>query len=365
MGKKKTTGVYNDFLDGEKLHDNAEIRTSLQSSTRLTRQISPPPQPTHPNGPSSPNQMAGKARPKKGNQIPTHFLCLPLVTPTSHPQLSTSLSTLKSTLSQQTQPPTIPTSAIRPPSTLHLTLGVLNLTPSTLPPFLAHLQTTNLHSILRDITHAHAASLAAESGAVSENLIAGGMPDTEALTITLEGLKAMRDPCATSVLYAEAVDQSARLEEFAKKVRGLFVEAGWVKGEEREFKLHATVLNTIYAGKRGRGVGGGAEVDGEEKDGIKEQSTSVSSSSLVGTEYTPTSTPTQHHKRTRKSSKPLLFDARPLIEHHKHTIWATDIKIDRLCLCKMGARKIWSSGVQGVGEVVDEAYEVIAEQGIF
>jgi activating signal cointegrator complex subunit 1 len=36
MGKKKPSG-YNDFLDGEKLTDNNEIRTTLQSSASLTR----------------------------------------------------------------------------------------------------------------------------------------------------------------------------------------------------------------------------------------------------------------------------------------------------------------------------------------
>jgi len=30
MGKKKSKGEYNDFLDGEKLRDNTEIRTTLQ-----------------------------------------------------------------------------------------------------------------------------------------------------------------------------------------------------------------------------------------------------------------------------------------------------------------------------------------------
>jgi activating signal cointegrator complex subunit 1 len=34
-------------------------------------------------------------------------------------------------------------------------------------------------------------------------------------------------------------------------------------------------------------------------------------------------------------------------------------------ICKMGAKKSWSGGAEGVGEVVDEEYEVVAEKGIF
>src|SRR4051812_35272607 len=39
MGKKKSRGDYNDFLDGEKLRDNTEIRTTLQGFA--ARDISP------------------------------------------------------------------------------------------------------------------------------------------------------------------------------------------------------------------------------------------------------------------------------------------------------------------------------------
>jgi activating signal cointegrator complex subunit 1 len=57
----------------------------------------------------------------------------------------------------------------------------------------------------------------------------------------------------------------------------------------------------------------------------------------------------------------LRFDARDLIDKYKDYTWAEDVRIDRVQICKMGARKTLNDD----GEVVDEQYEVVAEKGIY
>jgi activating signal cointegrator complex subunit 1 len=54
-----------------------------------------------------------------------------------------------------------------------------------------------------------------------------------------------------------------------------------------------------------------------------------------------------------------------LIDRYKDFTWAEGVKIDRVQICKMGAKKIWSGGSEGEGEVLDEKYEAVFEKGIF
>jgi activating signal cointegrator complex subunit 1 len=61
----------------------------------------------------------------------------------------------------------------------------------------------------------------------------------------------------------------------------------------------------------------------------------------------------------------MRFDARGLIESYKDFMWAEDLRIDCVQICKMGAKKIWSGGREGEGDVVDERYEVVFEKSIF
>lgn len=341
MGKKKPNNAYNDHLDGEKLRDNAEIRTSLQESAPLTQGISTTPPTINSN--SGARKTSNGHCPIQKHTPLTHFLCLPLVTSTSLPQLQHGLDELKKDLLATTS---IPSTAVRPASTLHLTLGVMSLDPAQLMDAISYLHALDLHTILRDITHLRiaerAAAAAAADGTVSENLTATAMPDAHVLTVDVEGLLPMHRPQDTSVLYAEPRDASARLGDFAGRINKAFEEVGRGLGnDKRGLKLHATVLNTIYAAKamrkRARENRGMGNDHGEQ------------------TLLRPSANP----------SRNLRFDARELIDRYKGFVWAQDVTIDRVCICKMGARKVWSGGVEGVGEVVDEVYEVVAEKSIF
>jgi activating signal cointegrator complex subunit 1 len=379
MGKKKSKGEYNDFLDGEKLRDNTEIRTTLQGFA--ARDIP---------SPSQQNQKDGKKQGKGGPKKPqlTHFLCLPLVTDTSRPQLQQRLEEFKEEVAKDGP---VPTKAVRPVGTLHLTLGVMSLNPQTLEEAKQHLQHLDLHILLRDVTHRRVAEEAAESGEIAENLNAAAMPDTDALTINLEALVPMQAPHKTSILYAEPQDPSQRLQPFAAALRDEFAGKELLVADSRPLKLHATIMNTIYAkpkGGRGRskssklkeglkhvehkisphhhgdGEGGHTDQNNIEDDGAS------TAGSLDGNDTAQNISSAADSSSTGEGHGPdgkswMRFDARNLIEKYKGFVWAEGVRVDRVCICKMGAKKIWSGGIEGEGEVVDERYEVVCEKEIF
>ena len=386
MGKKKFKGEYNDFLDGEKLRDNTEIRTTLQGFA--ARDISP--------SLGQQKHTGNKNQTKGGTKKPqlTHFLCLPLVTDTSKPQLQKGLERFKEDLANDGP---VPTKAVRPVGTLHLTLGVMSLSPLKLEEVKQNLQDLDLHILLRDITHRRVAEKAAESGEIAENLNAAAMPDTDALTINLGSLIPMQAPHKTSILYAEPQDPSQRLQPFAAALREQFTEKGLLVEDTRPLRLHATIMNTIYAKpkKHGRGRPKSQRL----KDGLKhmehkvsphhhhngehtkntltndvnlEDETASTAGSLDGNEATASvdASTAEAPRPTGEGHGPdgkswMRFDARSLIEKYKGFIWAEGVRVDRVCICKMGAKKIWSGGIEGEGEVVDEHYEVVCEKEIF
>jgi activating signal cointegrator complex subunit 1 len=355
MGKKKHNGEYNDFLDGEKLRDNGHIRTTLNDTSPSSNAISPPP---------TRQNRAGKEHGKR-NGAPkkpplTHFLCLPLVTDDARPHIQVGLEKLKEDISKHTN---VPPKAIRPLGTLHLTLGVMSLdTEQKLENAIQCLRELNLHALLRDISLLQVAEQAALDGTISENFSAAALPDADGLTVDLRALAAMQKPEKTSVLYAEPVDGTQRLGVFAEKVRGEFVREEWVVEEGRELRLHATVVNTVYAKSKGRGRNG----DGKSKElQAPKPNPDSKQDDDTGSDDAPASNPSKNSGHGPNGNPWVRFDARTLIDAYKDFTWAKDVGIDRVQICKMGAKKVWSGGREGEGEVVDEMYEVVAEKGIF
>jgi activating signal cointegrator complex subunit 1 len=383
MGKKKSKSEYNDFLDGEKLRDNADIRTSLQAF------------PAQDNSSVSTGQHSrgSKKRGKNAGKKPqlTHFLCLPLVTDTSRLQLQQGLEKFKQDLINDNS---VPVKAVRPVGTLHLTLGVMSLNPRELEEAKQYLEDLDLHALLRDITHRRIAEKAAEQGIIGENLTPASMPDTDAMTINLEALVPMQAPHKTSILYAEPRDPSLRLPLFAAALRDQFTERGLMVADTRPLKLHATIMNTIYAkpkASRGRSKtaklkhglkyvehrisphhksdGDGDENDGENDgasmaDSVDGDAPTLDDSSIVeGGQNQALPARGEGHGPDAKSW--MRFDARNLIEKYKDYVWARNVRVDRVCICEMGAKKIWSGTHEGEGEVLDEQYKVISAKGIF
>jgi activating signal cointegrator complex subunit 1 len=385
MGKRKTNGEYNDFIDGEKLRDNVDIRTSLQGGPSITRHISPPRirQDTKGRG----NGKGGKGGSKKPGPL-THFLCLPLVNEASRPQLETGLAKLKQDLANTG---VVSLKAVRPVGTLHLTLGVMRHDKAKLGHATQYLEDLDLERILRDTTAQIVAEKAAEDGAISENLNAAALPDSQALSVDLGALVPMQKPEQTSILYAEPRDASLRLLPFAEALKRKFTMEGCLVEEKRSLRLHATVINTVYAKPK---IGRGRKVDhlsGEVKgyslpgkargqhdgnvDDDDEDGASTAGSTHETEEPSPTSAPPDPSTAETEvavsakqldgadghgpNAKSLMrFDAREMIEKYKDVVWAKDVRIDRVQICKMGAKKILNEE----GEIVAEEYEVVAEK---
>jgi activating signal cointegrator complex subunit 1 len=120
----------------------------------------------------------------------------------------------------------------------------------------------------------------------------------------------MGSPRATSVLYAEPRDASGRLQRFGEAVRAAFVERGLVVEEDRALRLHATVLNTVYA-KSGRG--GAARLD-----------------------------------------------ATGLMRECRDFEWCGEFVVEKVAVCRMGAKEVRDAR----GEMVDVAYEEVASKAM-
>jgi activating signal cointegrator complex subunit 1 len=227
----------------------------------------------------------------------THFLCIPLVTESSRPELENSLLRFKQIIADldnasSTQSPTpssIPPTAIRPVDTLHLTLGVMSLQEShRVEEAVDLLKNLDIRELL-----------------ISSSTNEAETPHTE-LKLSLLSLLPMNTPTNTSILYAKPDDSSNRLQSFAEKLQSKFQDAGFIVDEKRPLKLHATVLNMIYT-KSGIGKG--------------------------------------------KSR----IDATQLLEECKDFIWAKEFRLEEVAICKMGAKKEYDQN----GELLSEKYESI------
>ncbi|KAI5457313.1 kinase A anchor protein [Mariannaea sp. PMI_226] len=235
---------------------------------------------------------------------PTHFVCIPLV----GSQLVSNLSRFKADAMNHMSMDIHP-AAIRPPGTLHLTLGVMGLrNDGDLQKASDVLRGLRLKDVLSKARQALPVEQAPEKTPASAAAASDG-PEGR-LSITLQGLEAMRNPSSTTVLYAPPVDPDGVLYRFCQDIKQTFQEAGLMADENRPLLLHATVVNTIYVRKRGR-------PRGRDRDG------------------------------------PMTMDANFVIDRYHDYVWVEDMPVDKVTLCKMGARK-----VEGTD---DEVYEVEAE----
>lgn len=229
----------------------------------------------------------------------THFLCLPLVTPASRPQLQANLQAFRNEVTQPTarNPSGIPDRAVRPAGTLHLTLGVMSLlTPARVEAALTLLRSMDLRGSLL-------ASRSRDAGDGDKNDKHDGDGDeTESsrpapLTITLRGLKTAHDPGKATGLYAPPVDDDGSLYAFCLGLRKAFQDAEIVVPDTRPLLLHATVLNTVY-------------VEGRARD-------------------------------NRRGRAPrLTVDASDILRQYETFEWMTDIRIEKVAICRMGAKPV-------------------------
>lgn len=250
----------------------------------------------------------------------THFLCIPLGTVAAgRRQLADSLAAFRADVAGttvamaaggETQRGMLPTTALRPVGTLHLTLGVMSLDAERLQQAVETLQ-----SLRRD-----------------------GQVDSEGadrhILIALRGLHAIQPPAQARVLYAAPVDEASGQEsggallQLCERARAAFADL-LVGGGKDPLLLHATVVNTIYvkgrgSGGRGRGGGGGR---GRGRGG-----------------------------RGGRERDRMTFDAQELLDRYEGHVWMEHVPIETVALCRMGAETV----VDDEG-VVDAAYPVVAE----
>ncbi|KAH7061489.1 AKAP7 2'5' RNA ligase-like domain-containing protein [Macrophomina phaseolina] len=289
-------------------------------------------------------QTSASQKPAKKPPL-THFLCVPLVTAESRPQLQESLGRFKDDHGpdadlgdgvgvaaaadgeqQAREIPGIPGKGIRPVGTLHLTLGVMSLmSQERLQEAVSLLQSLDLAEMLIAITSSGSTSVLSDP-----------------LVISLKSLVSMHPPRKTSILYARPEDPTNRLHPFCDALRALFTKKGLMVEDTRPLKLHATVVNTIYAKAEGRH--GKAHRNG--------QTTTVEPfpGEAPGA---PPDTSSGHGPNARA---PIRIDATDLLPRYADFLWADGIRVGKIAICKMGAKKI----VGEKGDVVDEEYEEVA-----
>ncbi|KAL9087860.1 MAG: hypothetical protein Q9165_006422 [Trypethelium subeluteriae] len=204
------------------------------------------------------------------------------------------------------------------------------------------------------------------------------------LRLKISALHAMKSPSKTSVLFASAEDPSSRLLTSATRLRTSFTDAGFLVHDDRPLKLHATIVNTIYAKKghprarrrKAKEPMGSLEQtpqddDNDENDGtdsMKHESEDELNEGREEGEGDGKSESGIHHEgETNKSASKTdkqeekhrfqqRFNATALIEKYKDFVWAEDVHLDRLAICEMGAKTVYDRN----GKVVEEKYTEVA-----
>ncbi|KAF6816840.1 hypothetical protein CSOJ01_02771 [Colletotrichum sojae] len=229
---------------------------------------------------------------------PTHFLCIPLITPASRPQLSKSLAAFKADV---VSPDSfaIPADAVRPLGTLHLTLGVMSLPRiEGVEKAVEVLKGLRPREILSGVKPLSSVTPLAGSSTAPES--------ASPLSITLRGLHSIQPAPKASVLYAPPIDPQGTFYSFCEKLRAVFQDVEVMEKEDRPLLLHATIVNTIYV-KGGRG-----------KKGAK-----------------------------------TTIDARDILDRYDDYVWMENVPVEKIAICRMGAKNIEGTD--------DQEYEVEAE----
>lgn len=300
----------------------------------------------------------------------THFLCVPLVTEASRPQLEQSLHsfreqhTLQSSTSdvtpalreinheqinheQQAEEESVPyihPKALRPVGALHCTLGVMSLSVERLAEAKSFLESLDILSLLRDVSNRQQKTTTPSESTFMESA------DVPPITIELKGLESMHPPQKTSILYSTPSDPSERLYAFCLAVQKLFKEKGFLIDDQRELKLHATIVNTIYA-------------KGKKRPPAR---ASAQASALTPTSHdagNATAGPDASEAPDSRSqghgphaNAPLRMDARSLLEQYKDQVWARGVTLEKLAICEMGAKKVTDEK----GKIINEQYTEVA-----
>jgi len=159
------------------------------------------------------------------------------------------------------------------------------------------------------------------------------------------------------------------------------MEAGFLIDDQRPLKLHATIVNTIYAKGRKRSRKTREQTNKQQKNpGVNEIKVEESTlddqkqgSEAEVEDHKAKETTAQPSGQTASNGgeaghndgttghgpnadAPLKINAVGILERYKEYVWADDFVLDRVAICEMGAKKIFNEK----GEVVSEEYKEVA-----
>ncbi|KAG9796365.1 Six-hairpin glycosidase, partial [Aureobasidium melanogenum] len=155
------------------------------------------------------------------------------------------------------------------------------------------------------------------------------------LTITLHGLGTFPRPSTSRVFYANPLDTTGRLLPFGNAVRRIFQEAGLIT-ETRPLVLHATVANLIYVRGGSKKPRGGRNNKNNKSAKNKDDGTPTCTTSSRSSSSSSSSA--KARSKAVKDEDSLRWIS-PSATHGLGSkfIWARDVNIDRIRICKMGA----------------------------
>lgn len=246
----------------------------------------------------------------------THFLCIPLATTTSRPQLSQALASFRDDVTRPKELGgfELPAEAVRPVGTLHLTLGMMSFPKDEgLDKAVELLRSLRPREILSTVEKPVMPGETKE--AVASGADAGRQQPQPQILITLKGLHPMQKAEKATVLYAPPSDPHGILQGFGERIKAQFKEAGLLAPGDLPLLLHATIVNTI-------------NVKGRNKHGAGK----------------------------KKWERTVIEDAQAMVDRYEDQVWMEDVSLDKIAICRMSAKPIEKDGV-----VVDAAYEAEAE----
>ncbi|KAJ9295662.1 hypothetical protein DTO271G3_5685 [Paecilomyces variotii] len=154
------------------------------------------------------------------------------------------------------------------------------------------------------------------------------------------------------------------------------------KPKARPLLLHATVVNTIYAGRGRRRDGGpkngtytfdARDILAHYRDYYIDSERTQPRSTIIATGISSDQVSAESNSDTERGKDeenrpPEKKQKQMQTKRHDSTknpfIWARDIPIDKVCICEMGAKKLDASNGDPNAERLSQAYKVIAERNL-
>ncbi|KAJ8608703.1 hypothetical protein MRB53_039505 [Persea americana] len=179
----------------------------------------------------------------------------------------------------------------------------------------------------------------------------------KSIRIRLKGIASMHDPDHTSILYIPPDDEDQALLPFCQAIQKIFQDKELLVKDDRPLKLHATIVNTIYAKEKKQRYNKSPNIKSISSQNVQavNREPIAGSSQDVSTQQSRSLVDgSTGHGSNAKSL--LKFDARAILDKYKDYTWTDDFMLDRIAICEMGAKKKFDAQ----GQLIDEEYTEVA-----